>query len=293
MRAVQTRKHDSTGKIVLDDIYRQADPCAYYLTLQRYNYVIPMVARPVFTALYDAYRMVHPTGRLKVVDVGCSFGVNAVLQRWGLSVGEMTGRYAGLAANDCSSEEITELDRLWLTHRPETLAADFVGVDIAADALDYARAVEAISAGVSTNLETQDPAPADAGAMAGADFIISTGAIGYVSAATYRRILDATAGRPWVASFVLRMFDYAPIAEECAQRGYVTEYLDGLVFAQRRFANERERDECFARLRDLGREPGPLEKAGWFSANLYISRPEEDAEIPAATLLPVHAATRF
>ena len=75
-------EHDSTGKVIFDDIYNRDDPCQYYLTLQRYNYIIPSVARPVFAALYDAYRLAHPTGRLKIADIGCSYGVNAVLHRW-------------------------------------------------------------------------------------------------------------------------------------------------------------------------------------------------------------------
>lgn len=289
----QTLEHDSTGKVIFDDIYNRNDPCRYYLELQRYNYIIPSVARPVFSALYDAYRLAHPTGRLKIADIGCSYGVNAVLHRWGLTLAELTGRYAGFAANRVPSDEITELDRLWLTSRPEQVAADFVGVDISRPAIDYACAVGALKAGVAANLEENDLTPDDRTALSGAHFLVSTGAIGYIGANTYRRVLDGTGGRPWLVSFVLRMFDYAPIAELCAERGYVTEYLDGLIFAQRRFADAHERDECFARLAALGREPGPLERTGWFSANVYVSRPEEDAGIPAIDLLPVHAATRI
>ncbi len=286
-------EHDETGKVVFDDIYCRADPSEYYLTLQRYNYIIPTVAKPVFSALYDAYRLARPTGRLKIVDVGCSYGVNAVLQRWGLTLAELTGRYAGLSANRVPSEEIIEQDRLWLTSRPEQLAADFIGADIAHPAVDYACAVGALAAGLAANLETEELDPAGREAVEGADFLISTGAIGYVGENTYRRLLDGAGGRPWLVSFVLRMFDYGPIADVCAERGYVTEYLDGLIFAQRRFADAHERDECFARLKALGREPGPLEHSGWFSANVYVSRPEEDAEISAMDLLPVHAATRI
>ena len=284
-------EHDSTGKVIFDEIYSRHDPCQYYLGLQRYNYIIPSVARPVFAALYDAYRLTRPAGRLKIVDVGCSYGVNAVLQRWGLALSELTGRYAGFVANRLTSEEITEQDRLWLTSRPEQIAADFVGVDVSRPAIDYACAVDALSAGIAANLEQDDLAPDERKALAGADFLVSTGAIGYVGENTYRRLLEAS-GRPWLVSFVLRMFDYAPIARLCEQRGYVTEYLDGLIFAQRRFADTHERDECFSRLSALGREPGPLEHTGWFSANVYVSRPEEDAGISAMDLLPVHAATR-
>jgi hypothetical protein len=64
---------------------------------------------------------------------------------------------------------------------------------------------------------------------------LTTGCVGYVTDATYGKLLDAMDRTPWIVSFVLRMFPFEPLAETFAKRGLVTEKLHGATFVQRRF----------------------------------------------------------
>ncbi|MPY72907.1 MAG: hypothetical protein GEU87_01480 [Alphaproteobacteria bacterium] len=90
-------------------------------------------------------------------------------------------------------------------------------------------------------------------------------------------MLEASAdSRPWMAHFVLRMFDFAASEEMLGRHGYVTEKVDGL-FRQRRFASTDERRHVLDNLRRLGIDASSAEADGWYFAELHVARPEEVA----------------
>ena len=60
----------------------------------------------------------------------------------------------------------------------------------------------------------------------------------------------------WMANFVLRMFDYEPVEEMLAERGYVTERLGGALFPQRRFVSADEQAHVLDNLRRRGISAG-------------------------------------
>ena len=134
-----------------------------------------------------------------------------------------------------------------------------------------------------TNLEERALNSEEAGALAAVDLVLSTGAIGYVGAPTFNRILDASRNRPWFAVFALRMFPVARIVAALTRRGYAVFKLDGETFRQRRFASPGERDEVMARLADLGVDPTSRESDGWLHAEFFLARPEGE---PSGLSLP-------
>lgn len=83
--------------------------------------------------------------------------------------------------------------------------------------------------------------------------------------------------RPWMAHFVLRMFDFDASEEMLGQHGYVTEKL-GTLFRQRRFASAEEHQHVLDNLRRTGIDPSDAEESGWYLAELHVSRPEEVAK---------------
>ncbi|MFT5538584.1 MAG: hypothetical protein ACI82H_000096 [Alphaproteobacteria bacterium] len=65
-------------------IYDQDDPIAYFRELNKLGYVIPSPAKPVFQKLVSHLQTANdPTIRL--LDIGCSYGVNPVLLKYDLS----------------------------------------------------------------------------------------------------------------------------------------------------------------------------------------------------------------
>lgn len=258
---------DSTGKVSLDHIYDRPDPRAYFNTLRAFDYRVPQSAKPRFAALIAEYGEI--TGRLlpRVLDLGCSYGINAALLNHDATMDDLYERYDGAPT---TRGALIEGDR----RRSEqaTPVARFIGLDVSEPALTYAVQAGLLSDSIHADLEAAEPTDAQTALLARTDLVISTGCLGYVGEKSLSRLLTAFGERrPWMAHFVLRMFPFAPIASLLTDAGYRTVRAAG-TFRQRRFATPEEHREVLDRLAPLG--PDPHEADGWLHAELFISVPD-------------------
>ncbi|BBB97302.1 SAM-dependent methyltransferase [Bradyrhizobium japonicum] len=268
--------HINQSKAVFDDIYALDDPRAYFSVLGDLDYMIPDVAEPVVRQILAA--KVSATGvKPTVLDVGCSYGINAAVHRFPLTFGGLRHRYARREMRAIGSETLVRLDRNFYAAWPDVGLARFIGLDISAPAISYATGVGLLEQGIVADLETEALSADSADLIRSADVIMSTGCIGYVTEKTFSKILDATEKRPWIISFVLRMFPFDSLAATFEKRGLVTERLTGATFIQRRFRDAEEFESCLASLAALGVDATGLESEGLFHADLMLSRPEADA----------------
>ncbi|GAA0421120.1 methyltransferase type 12 [Actinoplanes capillaceus] len=261
-------RFDQTGKISLDGIYTQPDPRAYFTTLRELGYCIPQLAKPYFQQIIGQYRQSRQVAVPTVVDVGCSYGINAALLRCDATMDDLYDRYADTG---CTRQELLERDReLVRTHGSP---ARFVGLDVSRPALAYASAAGFLDEVVQADLEARDPTARQRALFADADIVISTGCLGYVTGRTLVRVAGSRRDRrPWMAHFVLRMFPFEPIADRLAALGYETMRVDR-TFRQRRFASDREQRQVLETMSAAGVDPEGLETDGWLHAQLYVSRP--------------------
>ena len=269
---------DTTGKISLDHIYVQPDPRAYFTTLRDLDYSIPQLAKPYFTKLVREYRDATGVGEPTVVDLGCSYGINAALLRCDLTMDDLYERYSGPGTAGLALGELLERDRELVRARARR-GIRFVGLDASEPALSYAVRAGFLDDAVHADLEKNDPTGPQRERLAEADLVISTGCVGYVTEKTIGRIVDAArdAGRlPWMAHFVLRMFPFDPVEETLAAAGYETVRTGGL-FMQRRFATEEERAGVLETLAAVGVDADGAETEGCLYARLHISRPRGTA----------------
>ncbi|GAA4414411.1 class I SAM-dependent methyltransferase [Actinokineospora soli] len=250
---------DATGKVSLDHIYTAPDPRPYFSTLRGLGYRIPQLAKPHFTDL------IRECGGRRVLDIGCSYGINAALLRCDATMDELYDRYP---ADDRSRDELLAADRALV--RARGARGWFAGLDASRPALDYALAAGFLDEAVHADLETNEPTPAQRALFDSLDVVVSTGCVGYITEATLARV--AGDRLPWMAHFVLRMFPFAPIADRLDALGYRTEVVDGL-FPQRRFASDAEREQVLDTLAQVGVDPSGWETGGWMYARLHISRP--------------------
>lgn len=264
---------DTSGKISLDHIYTQPDPRAYFTTLRDLDYRIPQLARPHFAALIDEYREARNVAVPTVLDIGCSYGINAALLKYGITMGELYERYGGADAHRRTRDALLARDRELSRRAPRTAPARFIGLDASDNALSYALDAGFLDGAVHADLESGDPTGPQRDLLAETDLVVSTGCLGYVTERTIARVVAACGGRrPWMAHFILRMFPFDPIAETLAAAGYETVRREGL-FRQRRFATPQERENVLLRLADAGIDPHGLETDGWYYAELHVSRP--------------------
>lgn len=261
----------TTGKASFDDIYDRPDPRAYYARLAALDYRIPDLAKPVFQQQIREYRSQTRVATPTVLDIGCSYGVNAALLRLDSTVRELADHYA--AADESGRADLIARDRSCLAAGERLPDVRFVGMDASRPALAYAQAAGLLHDTVHADLEAADPTEEQRRTLAAADIVISTGCVGYVTEKTLARVAMAHPDRrPWMAHFVLRMFDFAPMAAELAALGYRTEQAPG-VFEQRRFASATEQQQVLNTLSANGIDTTDHESDGWLYAGLYLSRP--------------------
>lgn len=267
-----------SGKANFDDIYREADSREYYRVLCGFDYVIPDLAKPTFRTLIHS-RAATQNEPVKVLDIGCSYGINSALIQYPLDIQRLVRRYSCPQMYGVSSEKMKHLDRHYFSSWPNLCSAEFYGVDISKPATSYAKSVGLIKDAVNTNLEAGRPMEAERAMLRDADVIISTGCVGYISHRTFAQVLqcqtDRTRPPPVVAVFVLRMYSYDAIADELARYGLITEKLEGVTFIQRRFHSQQEFEATIQRLNVLGISPAGKESDGLLHAELFISRTEE------------------
>lgn len=267
----------NASKANFDEIYDQPDPRAYFSVLGALDYMIPDVAEPIVRQILAARHKRSGTPAT-VLDVGCSYGINAAVHRFPLSFRRLRRRYANANMAALSSDDLGRLDRNYYGSWPQIGDARFVGLDVSAPAVRYAVGVGLLDSGVIANFESCKPSAQDCESLRKVNVVLATGCVGYVTERTFNVILDCADELPWVIAFVLRIFPYDAIAAQLSKRGLVTEKLAGATFVQRRFRDVKEFTNCLAMLEKLNIETKGLEAEGRFQAELYVSRPRADVE---------------
>lgn len=268
----------NASKANFDDIYIMPDPRAYFSILGALDYIIPDLADPVVRQILTAYSKIHDR-RPRVLDVGCSYGINAAVHRFPVNVDLLRRRYASADMAAVSPDELMALDKNFFESWPDIGAADFIGLDISDEAVNYAKQVGLLRDGIVANLEQDRITAAQAKIAGSADVILSTGCIGYVSEKTYTQLLNTMSRPPWIISFVLRMFSYNGFEKVMQAHGLVTERLASATFVQRRFRDQEEMEKTVSTLARLGIDPSGFEADGMIHAELYLSRPAEDVRL--------------
>ncbi|MGK5630422.1 hypothetical protein [Streptomyces sp. URMC 123] len=264
------------GKTAFDDVYDRPDPRAYFRRLRPLAYRTPHHAQPVFRRLLAAHQEVTgAAGPPTVLDICCSYGVNAALINHELSLEELYARYTAPERAGLTTDELIDADRAFYAGRRLPSAAPVLGLDAAGRAVAYAERAGLLDRGFGEDLESADPGEELTRALPRVGLITVTGGIGYVTERTFARLLPHMAHGPegvWVAAFVLRSVSFEPIAETLDGFGLVTEKLPH-TFAQRRFSDERERRAALAAVASAGLSPEGKEELGFHHCELFLARP--------------------
>ena len=261
-------------KTNFNDTYDRLTPVAYYRTLRDLDYRLPELARPLIKRCLEALRRIRGRNRLRVIDLCCGYGVNAALLNHKVDMDDLYDRYAEGAHADLSAETVIERDRhLFAQRRHSPMEADVIGVDVAANALAYARDAGLLSEALPLNLEHDDPDAKTRTLFSDADLVTVTGGLSYIGASSFERLLDCfpVGQRPWVVWFPLRQTNVNSVTDTLARFGLKTEWLTTLP--QRRMTDAGERQLVLHQLKKAGLDPKD-ERAGYLHAVCAISRPD-------------------
>ena len=287
MSVETTFEEINVAKANMDDVYDQSDPRAYFRELQKLDYAIPDNAKPIFQKLIHHLHKRHDD-TVNVLDLGCSYGVNAALLKHDLSMEELYEHWGQKALVDATSTEVLNHDRRFLDSLDEPEDISVIGLDQADAAISFAKDSGLLDNGITVNLESEPLSALETKELAPVDLVISTGCVGYMTEKSFESLLPAvTQGKqPWIANFVARMFPFDSIEETLSDWGYVTEKLEGRIFDQRHFASAQEQEQVIDQLSVQGIDPTGKETEGHLLAEFYLSRPaNEVAKTPIGQLL--------
>lgn len=274
------------GKAGFADVYNQPDPRQYFRRLGALEYQIPEHGCRAFAMLLAGLsRMRGEQERVNVVDICCSYGINAALLNHRVDLGDLYRRYRSAELRSLDRGELIDLDRRYFDDTRIAKPVSVCGLDIAENAIQYALDTGLLAEGFAEDLEAFDPSEELRVALAPTRLITVTGGVGYITAKTLGSVLDAVEGPAWVAAFVLRVVSYDPFVDVLAERGLVTEKYPA-AFPQRRFANESEERYTINELDRVGVDPSGRESTGYYYADLFVSRPAAAAaQLPLQQLM--------
>ena len=272
----------------MDHIYDHCDPRLYCSTLENLNYSIPDNAKPICQALIDELRKRRDRDTVHVVDLGCSYGVNAALLKYDLSMEDLYARWDMDHRAEDSCEEIIQSDQEFFENMHQADKLEVIGIDPARNAVNFAEETGLVDKGLAVDLESEPISEPVENGLASTDLLMSTGCVGYVTEKSFDRLMPAISREPpaWVANFVLRIFPYQPIQDCLASWGYETEKLEDRTFLQRRMASSDEQEKVIRQLRDRNIDPSGQEADGNLVAEFFLSRPTEEVrQQPLSQLL--------
>ncbi len=278
------------AKIDLGSIYDRPDPRAYFSTLQKLDYTIPTNAKPLFQKLISQLRRQRGQQEVCVLDLGCSYGVNAALLKHDLSMEELYDHWTQDELTQASPEEVIEVDQQFFADLHDHENLKVIGIDQAENAIAFAEETGLVDEGLPINLEQEALPVSVRRDIVPVDLMISTGCVGYVTEKSFEQLMEPLTERrsAWIANFVLRMFPFDRIERVLGDWGYRTEKLVDQYFKQRNFASAEEQEQVVEQLKSRDVDPTGMEAEGQAVAEFYLSRPEAEArELPLGQLLEV------
>lgn len=269
-------------KANFDNVYQAPTPHAYFQTMDQLEYAIGQEARPFFLSTVALMkRQLGPQTPIRMLDLGCSYGVGSALVKYGFSFSEIADFFS--THPDSNYRQCIKETREWLAENKPEQPISCIGADASAEAIKFGADSGLLDDGIAHDLES-DPrlAPEECALMQKCNLLISTGAIGYVGDRTLDAILQqlgkdtSRAHGPYIVVTILRMFSPELVSGTLAAHGYAFRQVPEVHLRQRRFQNQTEQQKTIRQIRARGLNPDALEADGYHYADLFVGAPETD-----------------
>ena len=287
-------RDDEANQVKADfhDIYNAPTPHAYLGEMANLGYQIGEQARPYIHAACSFLRERNgPRSKIRMLDLGCSYGVASALVKYGCSLEELLSFFDGRAPT--GREECIRATERWLHAVDPSQDIDVVGLDASGPAIRFGESTGLLDSGIAQDLEARGSLPTAHGAeqIRSSNLLVSTGAIGYVTERTFAKVLAELGADhlgksgPVAVLTVLRMFDMAPIRECFREMGVQLEALPGILLPQRAFADKEERTNILKILHDRNIDTTDAEDDGVLFAELWFGAKSSECDALRQRLL--------
>ena len=267
-------KEINSKKLDLNHVYNFKDPTPYYQSITQYQYDLPERAKPYFQKVINAYRNDESVHSLKILDIGCSYGINAALLKFDKSLADLCQHYTDQLRLQQAEIARIHSDYHWFHEANFDKELQFIGLDSAKNAINYAVESQLIQSGIYTNLETSPLLKEDYRIMQDVNLLISTGCIGYITEVTFDKILSAVEdiSKLWGAVFVLKMFDLSELQKTLDQYNLVL-VETGVTVKQRSFSSVDEKESMINFIEKQGLSAEKEKKSDNLFAQLFLILP--------------------
>lgn len=262
---------------IFDDIYDLTDSRSYYRAMDGAGFRTAHHAAAGFRAVLDILRQVRGGGPAGIVDFACGYGIGGALLRHEITLDDMLRRYRDAWFDTAPDNQVIQADAEWLAGRRRQSEDRYTGIDIAGNAVAYARAVGIFDKVFAENLQADEMSDGLRDELARADLIIECGSVAHMLPGALDRILSAAGDRrPWIVTAPIRGNDSAEAFDAMRDHGLVAERISQAPFRHRRFADPDEQARAIANAQARGHVTDGFETEGYFHAELYLARPADE-----------------
>ena len=279
-------------KLDLNDVYNLRDPESYYQSMAQYEYDLPEGAKPYFQKVINAYRQDKSVNSLKILDIGCSYGINAAILKFHKSMRELYQYYTNPLRLQLAELSRRHRDYNWFYEFNFDEGLQFIGLDTAEKAVNYAVESQLIQSGISTNLEKLPLLKEDYTNLQDINLLITTGCIGYITEITLDKILSAVrnSSQLWGAVFILKMFKISGFKKTLAKYNLVL-VETGVTVKQRRFSSVEEKKAMINFIEQQGLSAEEEKNSDNLFAQLFLILPVAVTSQPSITKLLSYSTT--
>ena len=278
---------ENQAKACFDNIYTAPTPHDYIAMMAKNGYEIGEQARPYCIAAVELLKKhTEDAWPVQMLDIGCSYGMGSAFVKYGCSFDEMVAFFATRAPDD--PHAACDAMRAWLNVTPAPYDVRCVGLDSSKPAIRFAMRAGLLDGGIARDFENPEiiPNAEERSWLRSCNFLISTGAIGYVTERTMTHVVRY-AGKDYPGEFgpfavltILRMFNATPIRDVFEKHGFRFEKVPGIMLPQRRFTDKNERKGVLKILHDKRIDTSGWEDRGKQFAELFIAaKPGHFAEL--------------
>jgi len=215
--------------------------------------------------------------KLKILDVGSSYGINSALMQYDLTMSDLDNFFL-------KEDPSLERSKQFFDNLPSDDSLDFYQIDISDPALKFSENVQLCKKGICVNLESANLPIKE---LPQFDMVIATGCIGYIGHKAFSNLFELIKKQqsdtnsenlkkgPVFAFSVLRIFDIDQIEKTFDYYGYSLIKTDLLSIRQRKFSDLEEKNKTLSLLHYKGIDTKWLEDDGYFYADFYIASPKE------------------
>lgn len=275
-------------------VYDLEDPRTYFRGLEPTAYRMPQVVAGLVRLLLPSFaRRRSSDGPVKLVDFACGYGTVGALLRHELP-GGMSDLYSLYATDAPDVRSIESHDRALFRARPANppLPLRIVGIDIAARAVAYGRALGWLDEGFAEDLSDGVASDELAATLADVDLVVESGALGTVLPAAFTAMIEC-GNRPWFVYCPRPDADWSTLNETWARLGYVVKACSQAGVAYRKPLGEAEVADVERLAARYGLAPGESIRGGYIRVPVILARPASEAGDELLTDLAADLAQLF